>query len=195
MYLIDRTTRLIASAIIGIAVLVAAEARPAHAQQQPPTVSAFLANPGQLLQQYPVGGTLMISAVEQLALADPTTFKVLIGLLANANDQQKSAIGEALTQAAKIEVLTNQTLAADWQQQIAAITDPAFKIAATNALGDVQLGSVGGGNLGSSGGGSAGPGGGGGTPATFPQNNTNTQGFTFTSSTTSGPGVTFSVSP
>ena len=51
---------------------------------------------------------------------------------------------EGLTQAAKNEVLTNQTLAADWQQQIAAITDPTFKTAATNALGDVQLGAVGG---------------------------------------------------
>ena len=135
----------------------------------------------------------MISAVEQLALADPSTFKVLIGLLANANDQQKGAIGEGLTQAAKIEVLTNQTLAADWQQQIAAITDPAFKIAATNALGDVQLGSIGGGNLGSAGGGPAGPTGGGGAPQTIQSNPTNTQTFTFTGSTAGGPGL--SVSP
>lgn len=194
MHLFGRTPRFIAGAIVAMFVLAGVDARPAHAQQ-PLTVSAFVANPGQLLQQYPVGGALMISAVQQLALADPTTFKVLIGLLANANDQQKSAIGEALTQAAKIEVLTNQTLAADWQQQIAAITDPSFKTAATNALGDVQLGSIGGGNLGSAGGGPAGPSGGGGGPATFPQNNTNTQGFTFTASTTSGPGVSFSVSP
>ena len=195
MYLVDRITRLLASAILGIGVLAGAEALPAFAQQ-PPTVSAFLANPNQLLQQFPVGGAVMISAVEQLALADPATFKALIGLVGNANDQQKAAIGEALTQAAKIEVLTNQTIAADWQQQIAGISDPSFKVAATNALGDVQLGSIGGGNLGSSGGGSTGPGGGGGGgPTTFPQNNTNTPGFTFTGSTAGGPGVSFSTSP
>ena len=195
MHLFGRTLRFIAGAIVAVLVLAGVDARPAHAQQ-PPTVSAFLANPGQLLTQYPVGGTLMIGAVEQLALADPSTFKTLIGLLANANDQQKGAIGEGLTQAAKTEVLTNQTVAADWQQQIAAITDPSFKTAATNALGDVQLGSIGGGNLGSSGGGPTGQGGGGGgAPATFPQTNTNTPGFTFTSSTNAGPSVTFSVSP
>lgn len=194
MYLVDRTTRFIASAIIGIGILAAAEARPAHAQQ-PPTISAFLANPAQLLQQYPNGGNLLISAVQQLALADPAAFKALIGLVGNANDQQKGAIGEGLTQAAKTEVLINQTLAADWQQQIAAITDPTFKIAATNALGDVQLGSIGGGNLGSAGGGPAGPGGGGGGPQDIRSNPTNTQGFGFTGSTAGGPGVSFSNSP
>jgi hypothetical protein len=192
MNLVGQAFRFIAGAVVAIFVLTAVDARPAHAQQ-PLTVSQFLANPGQLLQQYPVGGTLMIGAVQQLALADPSTFKALIGLVANANDQQKSAIGEALTQAAKIEVLTNQTLAADWQQQIAAITDPAFKVAATNALGDVQLGSIGGGNLGSAGGGPAGPGGGGGPPQNIQSNTTNTQGFVFTGSTSGGPGV--SVSP
>lgn len=194
MHLIGQTLRFIAGAIVAVFVLTGVDARPAHAQQ-PLTVSQFLANPGQLLQQYPVGGTLMIGAVEQLALEDPSTFKALMGLLANANDQQKGAIGEGLTQAAKIEVLTNQTVAADWQQQIAAITDPAFKTAAINALGDVQLGSIGGGNLGSAGGGPAGPSGGGGAPATFPQNNTTTPGFTFTASTSGGPGVSFSNSP
>ena len=192
MNLVGQTFRFIAGVVVAVFVLTAVEARPAQAQQ-PLTVSQFLANPGQLLQQFPVGGNLMIGAVQQLALADPSTFKALIGLVGNANDQQKSAIGEGLTQAAKIEVLTNQTLAADWQQQIAAITDPAFKVAATNALGDVQLGSIGGGNLGSAGGGPAGPGGGGGPPQNFQPNTTNTQGFVFTGSTSSGPGV--SVSP
>lgn len=194
MWLCDRITRLIASAILGVAVLAGAGAFPASAQQ-PPTVSAFLANPNQLLQQFPVGGAVMISAVEQLALADPATFKLLIGLVSSANDQQKAALGEGLTQATKIEVLTDQTLAADWQQQIAAITDQSFKIAATNALGDVQLGSIGGGNLGSAGGGPAGAGGGGGGPPPTLPNTVNTQGFTFTGSTSSGPGAQFSVSP
>lgn len=191
MYLVDRTVRFIASAIIGVGILVAAEAPPAHAQQQL-TITEFLAKPGALLQQYPNGGALLVSAVQDLALADPAAFKALIGLVANANDLQKGAIGEGLTQAAKIEVLTNQTVAADWQQQIAAITDPSFKVAATNALGDVQLGSIGGGNLGSSGGGPAGPGGGGGGPQNIQSNPTNTTFFTFSSSTS---GISGSISP
>ncbi len=191
MNFVGQTFRFIAVAVVAAFVLTAVDARPAHAQQ-PLTVSEFLANPSQLLKQYPVGGSLMINAVQQLALADPSTFKLLIGLVANANDQQKGAFGEGLTQAAKIEVLTNQTLAADWLQQIADITDPAFKVAATNALGDVQLGSIGGGNLGAGGGGAAGQGvggGGGGVDTATRSLNITTQGFTFSGSSSGGPGA------
>jgi hypothetical protein len=199
MHLVDRTIRFIAGALVGVFVLAAVGTSAALAQQsQTPTVSAFLANPGQLLQQNPNGGALLIAAVQQLALADPSTFKVLLGLLANANDLQKGAIGEGLTKAAKVEVLTNQPLAEDWQRQIAAITDPTFKTAATNALGDVQLGAIGGGPLGAlgaNGGGPASPGGSG-SLEDIRSHTTNTQGFTFTGSTTAGPGGPFSsVSP
>src|SRR6185437_7629722 len=115
-------------------------------QPQALTVSVFLADPGQLLRQNPSGGPVLISTVQQLALADPATFKEILGLLATANDAQKSAIGTGLAQAAKIEVLTDQARAADWQQQIGAVTDTSFKTAATNAFGDVKLGGVGGGD-------------------------------------------------
>src|SRR5450759_2466890 len=145
MYVVDRTSRFIVGAILAAFVVAAVGMSAAIAQQaQTPTASAFLANPGQLLQQNPNGGSLLSNAVQQLALSDPSTFKGLLGLVANANDAQKGAIGQGLAQAAKIEVLTNQTVAADWQQQIAAINDPTFKTAALNAFGDVQLGAVGG---------------------------------------------------
>jgi hypothetical protein len=158
MYVFDRTFRFIAGAILAAFVMAAVNMSAANAQQsQTDTVSAFLFNPGQLLQQYPNGGLLLTQAVQKLAISDPSTFKVLLGLLANANDLQKGAIGTGLAQAAKVEVLTNQALAADWQQQIAAITDPAFKTAATNAFGDVKLGAVGGGAAGAAGGNSGGP--------------------------------------
>src|SRR6185437_16843861 len=86
MYVVDRTLRVIAAAIVGAAFFVSVGTGAVNAQQQPSqpiTVSAFMANPGQLLQQYPSGGTLMIAVVQQLALADPATFKVLMGLLPN----------------------------------------------------------------------------------------------------------------
>src|SRR5665811_577501 len=106
MYVLDRTFRFIAGAMLAAFVMAAVGMSATNAQQsQNPTVSAFLANPGQLLQQNPNGGALLITAVQQLALADPSTFKVLLGLLANANDQQKGALGEGLTKAAKVEVL------------------------------------------------------------------------------------------
>lgn len=186
MYVVDRATRFVAGAIVGAVILLGGTGM-LHAQQpqnpQPPSVSTFMANPNQLLQQYPSGGSLMIAVVQQLALADPATFKVLLGLVANANDPQKGALGEGLAQAAKIEVLTNQTLATEWQQQIEAITDPAFKIAATNAFGDVRLGAIGGGPLGAAGGGPGGAGGGGGGLENLSSVPVVTQPFAFTGST------------
>jgi hypothetical protein len=194
MCVIGRTLRFIAGVVFAVSVLAAVGGNAANAQQsQTPAASAFLANPGQLLQQYPNGGALLITAVQQLALADPSTFKVLIGLLANANDQQKGAIGEGLTKAAKVKVLTDQALAEDWQQQIAAITDPTFKTAATNALGDVRLGAVGGAAGGDAAAGLGGPGSGpagGGALQDIRSNAVNTPSFTFTGSTTAGPGFT-----
>lgn len=200
MGIVRRTFRFIAGAVFAASVLAAMGTSAAIAQQtQPPTVSAFLANPGQLLQQYPNGGLLLIKAVQQLALADPSTFKLLMGLLANANDLQRGAIGDGLAQAAKIEVLADQTLAADWQGQMAAITDPEFKTAATNAFGDVVIGAVGGTTLG----GALGGFGGGpqvstnsGTAEDIRSSPTKTQSFVFTQTTvfrTSAP--SFSVSP
>jgi hypothetical protein len=203
MYVVDRTSRFIVGAILAAFVVAAVGMSAAKAEQAPtPTASEFLANPGQLLQQNANGGSLLANAVQQLALSDPSTFKVLLGLVANANDAQKGAIGQGLAQAAKIEVLTNQTLAADWQQQIAAITDPSFKTAATNAFGDVQLGAVGGGALGAAGGNFGGVGGGvgGGGPQDIRSNPTNTPSFTITggtsgSSFTGGSSTTTITSP
>ena len=95
MYVVDRTLRFIAGAIFAAFVLAAVGMSAANAQQsqslQPSAHS--LPIPGQLLQQNPNGGPLLANAVQQLALSDPSTFKVLLGLLANANDAQKGAIG------------------------------------------------------------------------------------------------------
>jgi hypothetical protein len=193
MCVVDRAIRFIAGAIVGAAVLVAVGTGVSNAQQpqsaQPLSVSAFMANPNQLLQQYPSGGSLMISVIQQLALADPATFTVLLGLVANANDPQKGALGEGLAQAAKIEVLTNQTLATEWQQQIEAMTDTVFKTAATNAFGDVRLGAIGGGPLGAAGGGPGGAGGGG-SLESLVSAPVVTQPFAYTGST-SGSSVLF----
>src|SRR5664280_1875558 len=161
MYVVDRTFRFIAGAILAAFVMAATGMSAAKAEQAPtPTASAFLANSEQLLEQHPNGGSLLANAVHQLAFSDPSTFKALLGLLANANDAQKGAIGQGLAQAAKIEVLTDQTRAADWQQQIAAVNDPPFKTAAANAFGDVKLGAVGGAAAGAAGSGFGGAGGG-----------------------------------
>jgi hypothetical protein len=190
---LDRTPRRVAFAILTATALVAGGVSAAIAQKSPlgasgggdANVSAFTANPRQLLQQYPDGGLRLSAAVQQIALSDPTTFKTLMGLLPQANDQQKGALGEGLAQAAKILVLTDQPRATEWQQQIGGITDPAFQTAATNAFGDVQLGAIGGGPLGAAGGGGGGTNSGSsnnGTPPTNPVP-VHTQFFTFSGST------------
>ncbi len=183
----EKTFRFLVRALLAVFVLVAANLSIANAQQhQIPSVAAFLTNPGHLLLEHPVGGPLMTNEVQQLALADPSTFRVLLSLLVDANDLQKRAIADGLAQAAKIEVLTDQTLAADWQQQIAVIDDPTFKRAATDAFGDVQLGAVGQGPLGGGGGGPAGPQGPttAGPPEDLRSHAIPTSGFTYTATTT-----------
>jgi hypothetical protein len=193
MVVVGRICRFIACAILAAFVLTPIGVGAANAQQsQNQTVSDFLANPEQLLQQYPSGGSRMANLVQQFAIENPTTFKLLLGLLPSANDLQKGAIGEGLAMATKIEVLTDQALAEDWQNQIAAIHDPVFEIAATNAFGDVQIGAVGGGPLGGAGGGP-------GSPRSInlaPSQNLRstavpTQQFTYTPTTTAGPSRLF----
>jgi hypothetical protein len=193
MYAVGRACRLIAGAILAASVVAAVGMSAANAQQsQTPSVSTFLADPWQLLQQYPDGGASLANAVQQLAVSDPSTFSVLLGLLATANDTQKGAIGQGLAQAAKLEVLINQALAADWQQQIAVVNDPAFETAATNAFAEVQLGAIGGaagGDAGASLGGQGNGLAGGRLPQDIRSRPTTTQPFTITGNTT-GSGAT-----
>ena len=195
MCAISQLLRFVVGAMLAAFVMAGVGMSAASAQQSgTPTAGGFLANPGQLLQQNPNGGSLLANSVQQLAVSDPSTFKALIGLVANANDQQKSAIAQGLTRAAKAEVLTNQTLAQEWESQIAAITDPTFKTAALDALGDVKLGAVGGAAGGAAGAGLGGPGGalgGGGATQTIGSTGAPvaTPSFTFTGSTTSASGV------
>jgi hypothetical protein len=191
MFIIGRALRIIAGAMFAVFILTGIGVGAANAQTPgagaasgpTPADSAFIANPKQLLQQNPNGGQRLADMVQQLALTDPTTFKMLLDLLPNANALQKEAIANGLAQATKIEVLTDQTLAASWQQQIAAIKDPVFQIAASDAFGDVAIGAIGGGPLGGLGGG---PSSGGpvtnNTPENFQENQVNSPSFTYTSS-------------
>ena len=180
--------RLVVGALFALFIVAGVATNPANAQQPGvPTVAAFLADPGQLLQQNSDGGLRLASIVQQLVLLDPSTFKVILGLLPNANDRQKIAIAQGLVQAAKIEVLTDPKLAQEWQGQIAAIEDPTFNTAALDAFGDVQLGVVGGAPGGNAGAGLGGPGGGPGGVGEVPPQNYNpvrTPFFTFTGGTT-----------
>ena len=185
MDVICKASRVITGAIVAVSIVAAVGMNAANAQQTP-SVSSFLANPSQLLQENLDGGSLLSNAVEQLALTDPSTFGALLAMLRDANEAQRGAIGRGLAQAAKVLVLTNQELAVQWQQQIALVNDPSFKTAAGEALADVKLGSVGGGP----GSGLGGPGGGpgGGVVEDISPKSVGTLPFTFTASTVGSGG-------
>ena len=122
---VNKSARVLVGAIVAAFIVTGSGIGAANAQTQ---------TPAQLLQQNPNGGQLLINALEQLVLTNPSTFNTILGSVGGANEQQKIAIATGLSQAAKTLVLTNEPLAAEWQEKILAITDPAFKTAALNAL-------------------------------------------------------------
>jgi hypothetical protein len=92
-------------------------------------VNQFLADPSVVLKANLNGGGRLVSAIRDLMLSDPClpspvarsvascqqALQSIIGLLANATDEQKRAIGTGLGEAAQAMVITNPTLANDIQ--------------------------------------------------------------------------------
>ena len=115
------------------------------------TISAFLANPSQLLSQYPNGGAQMVSQVRNLVATDPATLNAVINLIANATKDQQSAIGGALGQVA---LCARQALATQIQQALAATNNQNAITAYADVTGDQPIGATGGGG---GGGGVGGP--------------------------------------
>lgn len=156
----------------------------------------FKTNPGQFLTQFSDGGPEMVSRTRELAVADPATLDMLIGLLAKANKAQKTAIAAGLAQAARIVVRTNQAYAARIQQAIADTKDLDVVASFAAAAGDVAIAAAGGagaGSGGASGGqttGLGGPGGGGGPAEGINGNSVNTGAFSFTSGVSGGANST-----
>src|SRR3977135_1800155 len=66
------------------------------------TISAFTANPGQLLTQFPSGGQGLVALARDYLTSDKSTLAGLIGILANANQDQRLAIAKGLAEAAKL---------------------------------------------------------------------------------------------
>jgi hypothetical protein len=164
------------------------------------TPQQFQANPGLVLANFPSGGLLAASVISQILIADPTALPLVMGLLANANDNQAAAIGRALGLAAIAVRPTNPGYYDQIQAQALATNNPAPEITAYNEVtGNTSIGSVGGGGGAGGPGGGGGPtdkiigtgggGGGGGTPPqSFGTNNLVTNHFTFSGIGASGPG-------
>lgn len=128
---------------------------PAMAQRvgaSPQVVTNFLGNPSELMTRSPNGGAEMIANVRDLVTADPATLQPIISLLANASKDQKTAIGAAFAQAAKIVVRTNPGLATEIQQAILNTKDQDVVLAFAAGAGDAPIGAAGGGGAGAGGG-------------------------------------------
>jgi hypothetical protein len=114
------------------------------------TIAEFTANPSQLLSQFREGGGQMISRLRDLLASDPATLAPILSLLPNANSQQKSAMGAALAQAARLYQRADQAFAAQIQQAVANTQDQELIVAYAAAAGDQPIGA--GGGAGSAGG-------------------------------------------
>jgi hypothetical protein len=96
------------------------------------TIQDFLAKPSALLDQFPDGGAEMIAKIRDLAASDPATLNPIIGLLANANFKQASAIGTGLGQTALMAVKTDQAYANAIQQALVAANNAPGRSAVSN---------------------------------------------------------------
>jgi hypothetical protein len=150
------STHLVALAIGATFVVSTIGLQPTSAQERLAlTTNEFLANPSLLLEQDPNGRIRLAATVREFAVADTATLQGILGLLANANKDQKIAIGRGLAQAARIVVRTNPTYANHIQEAVAQTKDQDLVLAYTVTSGDTQLGGIGGG-FGGGGGGAVG---------------------------------------
>ena len=190
--------RLGASVLAFVASGIVAGAACYTPQQQLPvqSIGAFSGNPSDMLRNFPEGGSHMLGQVRDLAASDPATLPLILGLIANANKDQKAAIGAGLAQAARICVRTDQAYATEIQQAIAQTKDQDVVLAYAGMAGDQPTGSTGAGFSGGAAGGQTNPLAGTPTGTGGPQGignaGVNTGQFTITSSVTgtSGFGVT-----
>jgi len=132
---------------------------PAAAALTTQQVAQFVADPGALLKENPNGGGRMVSQIRDLMLSDTClpspasphlascqdVLTAIIGLLANANAAQKSAIGTALGEAAQALLTTNPTLSNDIQTALAKAGDKLALEAYQTTVGNQAIGAAGGG--------------------------------------------------
>lgn len=154
--------RFVVRCFIGAAFVLSAQFANAQVAGQGGTlpaseVSAFQANPGQLLSRFRDGGPELVKQVRDLAGSDKGTVATIIALAKTANEDQRKAIGEGLAQAAKAYAKADPASANQIQQAVANSGIPELAKAYAEAAGDTGTASTGGGG-GGGGGGPSGPG-------------------------------------
>ncbi|MFT4115673.1 hypothetical protein [Bradyrhizobium sp.] len=195
------TMRFAVKLLVGAALTFSAQVANAQVGGQTPNlspaqISAFQANPGQLLGQFPNGGQGLVSQISDLASADKNTVAAIIALARNANEDQRKSIAQGLATAAKAYASANDPASANRiQQDVVASGLPEFQKAYAEAAGDTGTAASGGGGGGGGGGPTAsGPPSGGSNSSNGPDGNTFTASrFSLTSG--SGLGGVTPVSP
>ena len=104
------------------------------------TVADFVANPAQLLQQFPNGGPDFIPKIRDYVASGPATLPLILNLAGPSNPTQIDAIGTGLGQAALVCVRTDQAYANEIQQAVAAINNDALMLAFAAVFGDKPIG-------------------------------------------------------
>jgi hypothetical protein len=116
---------------------------------------AFLGQPDSLLQRYPAGNNGMSSEVRNIVMTDGNTLDAVVGLIAQANLQQRYAIMAGLGQATIGCQVKDALLALRIQQAVARLGDRDLETAYLSTLGTIETATIRGGALG--GGGFGGP--------------------------------------
>lgn len=151
----------VATSIVAAGFIFASSAVAQSNQNQ--AIDQFLANPNQVLQQYPKGGAQLISLIRDVCVSHKEALKTLTGLLKGSNKEQQLATGSGLGQCAQIAVRTDQAYANQIQQAVADSGSEDANTAFAGVTGNVTIAS-------------SGPGGGGGGGVGGP---TGTSGFAF----------------
>ena len=118
----------------------------------PAAIAAFLANPGQLFNEFPNGGPGLAKQVSDLMDSDKSTLATLIAFAKTANEDQRKAIAQGLAQAAKAYAAGDPAFANQIQQTVANSGLPEFAKAYAEAAGDTGTAATGGGGAGGGGG-------------------------------------------
>jgi hypothetical protein len=200
--------RVLAAAAAIVLSAASANAVPAYnTNQQLPAqqISQFMSNPNELLVLNPNGGGALIARLRDLLASDPATLNTIMGLLPNANDSQKAAMGAALAQASKLYASADPNVALLIQQAVVNSKDDLLTRAYLAAAGETQIAATGGAGGGEAGGGGVGGqtnvtnnngGNNGGGPQQIGGNALTTGNFSFSGGSASGAGgSSSSVSP
>jgi hypothetical protein len=143
--------RITVSGLIGAALMLSTQFANAQiAGQVAPlpaaAIAAFQANPKQLLSQFPNGGPEMIKQTRDLLISDRNTLNPIIAQAKTADQDQRTAMAQALAQAAKTYVTNGDPAFADQIQQTVASSGIAeFAKAYAEAAGDTGTAATGGG--------------------------------------------------